>query len=175
MGRFLSFSIRKYTWWLLAVSLNLFATTLQANEVEPVPSTFVPSQDTSPILIVDTQEERRFISRAEIESLPLYATTLQHFKGPQGSFAGVWLKDLLSAQDIDETATLRFIAHDDYSAFINSEERDYLLVTRLNGEPLTLTDFGPTMLIVPAEAEAVEAGTANMTHWVWSIRDIIVQ
>lgn len=126
-------------------------------------------------MMVDAQAERRFISRAEIESLPLHATTVQHFKGPQGSFAGVWLKDLLSAQDVDETATLRFIAHDDYSAFINPEERDYLLVTRLDGEPLTLTDFGPTMLIVPAEAEFVEAGTANMTHWVWSIRDIIVQ
>ncbi|MCA1772931.1 MAG: hypothetical protein LC677_10090 [Halomonas sp.] len=175
MVHFLSFGLRKYIWWLLAVSLNLFATALQAAEAEPVPSTFVPSQDESSILMMDTQEERFFISRAEIESLPLYATTLQHFKGPQGSFAGVWLKDFLSAQDIDETATLRFIAHDDYSAFINPEKRDYLLVTRLDGEPLTLTDFGPTMLIVPAEAEAVEAGTANMTHWVWSIRDIIVQ
>ena len=175
MINFLSFGLRKYRWWLLAVSLNLFATTLQATETEPVPSTFAPSHDESPILTVVTQSERRFISRAEIESLPLHATTLQHFKGPQGSFAGVWLKDLLSAQGVDETATLRFIAHDDYSAFINPEERDYLLVTRLDGEPLTLADFGPTMLIVPAEAEVVEAGTANMTHWVWSIRDIIVQ
>ncbi|MDR5898206.1 hypothetical protein QC823_04260 [Halomonas vilamensis] len=176
MGYFSSFVLQRYRWWILAVSLNCFAITLQA--AEPVPRTFVPSQDESPVLTVNTQNGRHLISRAEIESLPLYSITLQHFEGPQGSFTGVWLKDFLSSHDVNETATLRFIAHDDYSVFINSEDRrqrDYLLVTRLDGEALTLADFGPTMLIVPAEAEAVEAGTASMTHWVWSIRDIFVQ
>ncbi|EGP21127.1 hypothetical protein [Halomonas sp. TD01] len=178
MNNIPSFGLRKYIWWLHSVSLVFFATILLAAEVKPVPGTFASSQDEAPILMVDTQEGRRYISRADIETLPLYATNFQHFKGLYGSFAGVWLKDLLSAQNIDEAATLRFIAHDDYSVFINSEDRlkrDYLLVTRLDGEPLTLTDFGPTLLIVPAEAESVQAGTADMTHWVWSIRDIIVQ
>ena len=138
--------------------------------VEPVSSTFIPSQDESPILILVTQEGRRLISRAHIESLPLYAVTLQHFEGPHGSFAGVWLNDLLSAQNVDETATLRFIASSE-----DRRHRDYLLVTRLDGEPLTLADFGPTMLVVPAEGKAVEKGTARMTHWVWSIREIFLQ
>ncbi|UYV18000.1 molybdopterin-dependent oxidoreductase [Halomonas qaidamensis] len=172
------FGLQKYIWWLPSASLVFFATILLAAEVKPVPGTFAPSQDEAPILMMDTQEGRRFISRDDIESLPLYATSFQHFKGLHGSFAGVWLNDLLSAQNIDETATLRFIAHDDYSVFINLEDRlkrDYLLVTRLDGAPLTLTDFGPILLIVPAEAESVQAGTADMTHWIWSIRDIIVQ
>ena len=142
------------------------------------PSVLAPSQDETPILTLHSDGERRPVSRAEIESSPLYELTLQHFEGPQGSFAGVWLDDFLDAQDLDDTATLRLIAHDDYTVFItpqDREERRYLLATRLDGAPLTLGEFGPTMLIVPADAEAVEAGTASMTHWIWSIRDIQAQ
>lgn len=178
MNNFSLLGVRKRLGLLLIISLSFFATILLAAEVQPASGTFALSQDEAPILMMDTPEGHHYLSRADIESLPLYAANLRHFKGLHGSFAGVWLKDLLFAQNIDEAATLRFIAHDDYSVFITSEDRlqrDHLLVTRLNGEPLTLTDFGPTMLIVPAEAESVEAGTANMTHWIWSIRDIFVQ
>nr|WP_290821711.1 molybdopterin-dependent oxidoreductase [Halomonas sp.] len=161
---------------VLALTASVMGLTAQAADVSP--SKLSGSQDDTPVLTLHGPEERRTLSRADIESVPLHATTLQHFAGPHGRFAGVWLKDLMAAQGIDETATLRFIAHDDYTVFISPEDlqqQDYLLVTRLEGEPLTLTDFGPTMLIVPAEAEAVEAGTASMTHWIWSIRAIFVQ
>ena len=142
------------------------------------PSALTPSQDETPIITLRSDDERWSVSRAEIETSPLYEITLQHFEGPQGSFSGVWLDDFLDAQDLSGADTLRFIAHDDYTVFLTSEEREetrYLLATRLDGEPLTLTEFGPSMLIVPADAEAVEAGTASMTHWIWSIRDIEVQ
>lgn len=178
MVNFLLLSLRLYRRWLLTFPLFLFASTLLAFEVQPAPETFIPSKDNTPILMLDNHGERSYISRADIELLPLYSITLYHFKGIHGVFTGAWLKDLLSDQNIDEAATLRFIAHDDYSVFITSEDRhkrDYLLITRLNGEPLTLNDFGPTLLIVPAEAEAVQAGATDMTHWVWSIRDIFIQ
>lgn len=161
---------------VLALTASALGLPAQAADVSP--STLSGSQDETPVLTLHGPEERRTLSRADIESMPLYATTLQHFEGPQGRFAGVWLKDLMAARGVDETVTLRFVAHDDYTVFISPEDlqqQDYLLVTRLDGDPLTLADFGPTMLIVPAEAEAVEAGTASMTHWVWSIRDIFVQ
>jgi len=151
---------------------------LPAQAAEVMPSELSASQDKTPILTVHNQDERRELSRADIESLPLYAATLQHFEGPQGRFAGVWLKDLLSAQGVDEAATLRFIAHDDYTAFITPDDRQarrYLLATRLDGEPLTLERLGPSLLIIPAEAEAVESGKASMMDWVWSIRNIHIQ
>ncbi|AMD00021.1 hypothetical protein [Halomonas chromatireducens] len=142
------------------------------------PSELTPSQDETPILTLHSDGERRPVSRAEIESSPLHEVTLQHFEGPQGSFAGVWLDDFLTSQNLDVSATLRLIAHDDYTVFISPQDREetrYLLATRLDGDPLTLEEFGPTMLIVPADAQAVEVGTASMTHWIWSIRDIQVQ
>ncbi|MCG6656316.1 hypothetical protein HOP52_00800 [Halomonas campisalis] len=161
---------------LLTGLLVMFAMT--AAQAAATPSALTPSQDDTPILTLHSDNERRSVSRAEIESSPLYEVTLQHFEGIQGSFAGVWLDDFLDAQGLGDAGTLRFIAHDDYTVFLSPEDRDarrYLLATRLDGEPLTLTEFGPSMLIVPADAEAVEAGTASMTHWIWSIRDILAQ
>ena len=145
---------------------------------ETTPSTLSPSQDQTPVFTLITAEEHRQISRAQIETSPLYEVVLQHFEGVKGRFAGVWLNDFIEAQGLDANVMLRFIAHDDYTAFIAPDDRQaqgYLLVTRLDGEPLELSDFGPTLLAVPDHAEAVEAGTASMTHWVWSIRDVYVQ
>lgn len=151
---------------------------LPVQAADAVPSDLSASQDQTPILTLYGLEERRALSRADIESLPLYESNLTHFEGSQGSFAGVWLEDLMTAEGIDETATLRFIAHDDYTVFItpdDRQERRYLLATRLDGEPLTLETLGPSMLIIPADAEAVELGKASMMDWVWSIRNIHIQ
>ncbi len=140
------------------------------------PSELTPSRDSTPILTLHDGAERHSLSRADIETLPLHEGTLSHFEGIEGRFAGVWLDDLLEAQGLDHAPQLRFIAHDDYTVFLSRQDRQekrFLLATRLDGEPLTLTEFGPTMLVVPEDAAAVEAGTASMTHWIWSIRDII--
>ena len=161
---------------LLAFTATMLLLPVQAAEV--VPSELSPSQDKTPILTLHNQEERRELSRADIESLPLYESHLKHFEGSQGNFAGVWLDDLMAAEGIDETATLRFIAHDDYTTFITPDDRQeqrYLLATRLDGEPLTLEELGPSLLMIPAEAEAVESGKASMMDWIWSIRNIHIQ
>ncbi|MGS2744740.1 hypothetical protein ACU6TU_14275 [Halomonas sp. LS-001] len=161
---------------VLAFIVSVLTMSVQA--AETTPSTLSPSQDETPILTLYGLEERRALSRADIESLPLYETTLKHFEGSQGSFAGVWLEDLMAAEGIAETATLRFIAHDDYTTFITPDDRqarDYLLATRLDGEPLTLEKLGPSLLMIPAEAEAVESGKASMMDWIWSIRNISIQ
>lgn len=160
----------------LALASSILLSPVQAAEV--IPSELSASQDQTPILTLYGLQERRTLSRADIESLPLYETSLKHFEGSQGSFAGVWLEDLMAAEGIDEAATLRFIAHDDYTVFITPDDRQehrYLLVTRLDGEPLKLERLGPSSLMIPAEAEAVELGKASMMDWVWSIRDIHIQ
>jgi hypothetical protein len=137
-----------------------------------------PSQDATPVLTLHVGADRHAVSRADIETLPLQEVSLRHFEGIEGRFAGVWLDDLLAEHGLDDHPRLRFIAHDDYTVFLSRDDREekrFLLATRLDGEPLTLRDFGPTLLLVPDEASAVEAGTASMTHWIWSIRDIIAQ
>lgn len=155
----------------------LILTAVQVSQVAAwEPSELTPSRDSTPILTLHAGAERHSLSRADIETLPLHEGTLSHFEGIEGRFAGVWLDDFLDAQGLDHLPQLRFIAHDDYTVFLSRQDRQekrFLLATRLDGEPLTLTEFGPTMLIVPEDASAVEAGTASMTHWIWSIRDII--
>lgn len=160
----------------VAFTATSFAAPAQAAEVTP--STLSPSKDDSPVFTLHNTDERRSISRAQIEQSSLHEVSLQHFEGPEGNFAGVWLEDFLNAEDIDDAATLRFVAHDDYTAFLTPEDRSakrYLLATRLDGDTLTRDEFGPTMLIIPADADAVETGTVSMTSWVWSIKDIYVQ
>ncbi|TFH88183.1 hypothetical protein EQG41_04575 [Billgrantia azerbaijanica] len=155
------------------MSLLLVAATAVAAPVTP--SELAPSQDTTPILTIHHGGEQHPVSRAEIESLGLHEVSLHHFEGPEGRFAGVWLDDFLTAHGLEDEPRLRFIAHDDYTVFLTPENRDdkrYLLATRLDGEPLTRETFGPTMLLVPADAAAVLDGSETMTRWIWSIRAI---
>lgn len=161
---------------LLALAAIFFIVPAQAADVTP--SEIAPSKDDTTVFTLHSSDGNRPISLAQIELSSIYAVELQHFEGPKGTFAGVWLDDFIDAEGLDNAATLRFIAHDDYTVFITPRDRQQqrlLLVTRLNDEPIPLTEFGPTMLINPADAEAVEAGTASMTSWIWSIRDIYLQ
>ncbi len=100
---------------------------------------------------------------------------MRHFEGPEGTFSGVWLDDFLEDQHLDDAPRLRFIALDDYTSFLtpaDREQRRFLLATRLDGDPLTPDDLGPLMLVVPADAEAVQAGEAPMSQWIWAIGEI---
>lgn len=163
--------------WTAALFCLLVLTAGQASRaVAWELSELSPSRDNTPILTLHDGTERHTLSRADIETLPLHEGTVSHFEGIEGRFAGVWLDDFLAEQGLDHHPRLRFIAHDDYTVFLSRQDREekrFLLATRLDGAPLTLTEFGPTMLIVPEDAAAVEAGRASMTHWIWSIRDII--
>ncbi|XKE43988.1 molybdopterin-dependent oxidoreductase [Halomonas organivorans] len=128
-----------------------------------------------PILTIQQGTESRQLTLAEIERSEAARVTMRHFEGPEGTFDGVWLEDFLSDQGLEEAGRLRFTARDDYTIFLTPEDRDdrdYLLATRLDGEPISPEDLGPLMLIVPADAEAVLEGEAPMSHWIWAIREI---
>jgi len=151
---------------------------MSAKAADVTPSTLSPSTDETPVFTLHSDNKRWSVSREEIEQSSLHEVSLQHFEGPQGDFAGVWLDDFLKAEGIDDASTLRFVAHDDYTTFITPDDREakrYMLATRLDGDSLNRDEFGPTMLIIPADADAVETGTVSMTTWVWSIKDIYVQ
>jgi GGDEF domain-containing protein len=77
---------------------------------------------------------------------------MQHPEGLEGTFSGVWLDDFLESHGLDDAHRVRFIARDDYTTFLTPDQRaekEYLLVTRLDGEPLSLDQLGPLMLVVP--------------------------
>lgn len=131
-----------------------------------------------PGLTVREGLESRELSLAEVERGGLHHLVMRHPEGPVGRFSGVWLDDLLADQGLDEARRVRFIAHDDYTTFLTPEQRRekaYLLLTRLDGEPIPLEALGPFMLVVPDDLEAVLAGTEPMTRWIWAIREISIR
>ena len=126
-------------------------------------------------LTIAKGEERNTLTLGDIEALGLHDFTLQHPEGPEGTFSGVWLNALLKQQGLDQARRVRFIAEDGYTTFLTPKERRdkrYLLVTRLDGEPVTQKDLGPYMLIVPEDAEAALEGDVSITRWIWAIRKI---
>lgn len=115
------------------------------------------------------------LSLSDIEALGLHEITMHHPEGPEGTFSGVWLDALLKNQGLNEASRVRFIAEDGYTTFLTPKERSekrYLLVTRLDGKPVTQKDLGPYMLIVPDDAEAALEGSVSITRWIWAIRKI---
>lgn len=147
---------------LILLSLWLLGTTLaQAQE--------------SPVLTLTRGGESDALSLAEIERHGLHEVEMRHFEGPEGRFAGVWLNDFLAAEGLDHAARVRFIAHDDYTTFLTPAQRAekaYLLVTRLDGEPIGRDQFGPLMLVVPADAAGVLEGSEPSSRWIWAIREV---
>lgn len=131
--------------------------------------------ESSPTLTIAKGEEGNALTLGDIEALGLHDFTLQHPEGPEGTFSGVWLNALLKQQGLDKARRVRFIAEDGYTTFLTPQERRnkrYLLVTRLDGEPVTQKDLGPYMLIVPEDAEAALEGDVSITRWIWAIRKI---
>lgn len=135
----------------------------------------IASADQHRVVTITHAGESRTLGLEEIERSERHELEFQHPEGPEGRFAGVWLNDFLADQALDDARRLRFIAHDDYTTFLTSDEReakDYLLLTRLDGEPIAPRELGPLMLVVPDDIDAVRAGTEPMTQWIWGIREI---
>lgn len=160
---------------LLLTALQ-FTSTVHAAEITR--SDMQPSADDTPILTVRKDGERRELSRADIESLPLYRTELEHYEGPQGHFTGVRLDRFIAEYELGDARRLRFMAADDYTIFLRTEEirsKNYLLVTRFEGDPIPRNELGPFMLVVPADEQAVLDGAASRTNWIWSVVEIRAQ
>lgn len=157
---------------LLLTALQ-FASTVNAAQMTQ--SDTQPSADNTPVLTVRKDGERIELSRAEIESLPLYETDLEHYEGPNGRFTGVRLERFIEEFGLDDARRLRFIATDDYTIFLQPGEiraKEFLLVTRFEGKPIPRNALGPLMLVVPADEQAVLDGAASRTNWIWSVIEI---
>ncbi|WP_346798548.1 hypothetical protein R5M92_05860 [Halomonas sp. Bachu 37] len=148
------------------------------NTYPVTPSTLAPLEDDEPVLSMSIDNQQYQLSRAQIESYPLYDVDMEHPAGLEGRFTGVWLDDFLEGEGVSPQERIRLVAHDKYTVFLNEAERRntrYLLVTRLDGEPLSREQFGPLLLVAPEEADRVNAGILPMTRWIWAIGEIYQQ
>ncbi|SEM16399.1 molybdopterin-dependent oxidoreductase [Halomonas daqiaonensis] len=133
------------------------------------------ADSSSPMLTVTEGTESRELTLEQVEEAGLHEVDMRHPEGPEGTFAGVWLDDFLTAQGLEEARRVRFLAFDGYTTFLTPaqrQEKRYLLATRLEGEPLDEDMLGPLMLIVPEDAAAALEGNVSITRWIWSIREI---
>lgn len=124
-------------------------------------------------VIIDSQPHT--LKLDEIETLPLYATTLTTPFGESGQFIGVLLTDLLDHVDPGDIGRVRLLALDDYAVILTREQiqtKMPFLATRLHGEPLTLLNKGPFRLLFPTLAEQTVAGNLPTANWIWSLIEI---
>ncbi len=162
------------TWCLLTATALMGS----AQAAQMVRSDAEPSADDTPILTVRQDSELFELSRADIEALPLYDAELTHYEGLEGQFTGVRLDRFLTEYGLDNARRLRFIAADDYTVFLRPDQiraKDYLLVTRFEGDRIPRNEFGPLMLVVPEDEQAVLNGAPSRTNWIWSVIEIRAQ
>ncbi|WP_280547494.1 molybdopterin-dependent oxidoreductase [Halomonas sp. 11-S5] len=136
---------------------------------------YAMADDTPSVLTLTEGSESRELTLEQIETPGLHAVEMRHPEGPEGTFSGVWLDDFLASQGLKEAPRVRFTALDGYTTFLTPaqrREKRYLLVTRLDGEPVDEAALGPLMLVVPEDAKAAREGSVPMTRWIWAIREI---
>lgn len=155
------------------VTVLLLVAAITASQADVWPSEEPPSDSTEPVLTLEFADgESRNLSLGAVEALGLHDTEIEHFEGLHGRFTGIWLKDLLQEKGLEQAPQLRLIAQDGYTIFISADDRasaDYLIATRFEGEPLAADQLGPLLMLIPEQAEAMAAGTAPRTHWIWAI------
>lgn len=160
--------------FISALAYWIFTPTLHADG-SVVPSQYPNSQNQKLVLSVTIGYDQHWLSLADIETLPIYDIEMTHPEGISGRFTGVWLNDLIEQQGISADQRIRLIALDNYTVFLEGEERArtrYFLTTRLDGEPIALDQLGPLTLIAPDNLAAVRAGTMPLTRWIWSIKEL---
>lgn len=166
--------------WLYSTLILSAFLTAPIYAVEVHSSDLTPSTDTTPLLTLGIPDKEVSISMAEIESLPMFDTAekMVHFDGPEGRFSGVWLDDLLIKYGLNEFPSLRFIAIDGYEVFIPKEvwqKNQFLMATRLNGEPISPENLGPLLLIIPSDVDIASHLAESKNYWIWAINEIVAQ
>ncbi len=96
----------------------------------------------------------------------------------EASYTGVLMSDLIAFAGVSDSATtVHMEALDDYQVDIPIDEIrrwPILLVTRTNGEYMTVANAGPTRIIFPNDSYPIDPSTHN-DLWIWSVRSIEVR
>jgi hypothetical protein len=131
------------------------------------------------LTIVTDSQKKHSVTLSELESLPMYQTTLKTYWGMSGVFQGVRMSDLVARFKIGRnTRHLVFRALDNYASALSFGEfskSSAMLATRLNGQPIALDNRGPLILLWPEKDVSALNGSATLSSWIWSIAEIDAQ
>jgi hypothetical protein len=94
-------------------------------------------------------------------------------------FSGVLLADLLDTVGASsESMTMRLVALDDYEVEIpiaDARRWPVLLATRMDGQPMTIEDKGPTRVVFPYDTFPEIDRLTYKDLWIWSVETIEVR
>lgn len=95
--------------------------------------------------------------------------------GREATFTGPLVATLLDVADVDGTM-METVALNDYAVDVPVEDArtlPLLLATRVDGEPMSVADYGPTRFVYPTEGYDLDR-TVYDARWIWQLARIRV-
>jgi len=101
-------------------------------------------------------------------------TVFEPFLNRDVEMSGVPVAALLTAAGVDPAADLVWTGLDDYQVTFSggaAAREDAMLATRVDGEPISVADGGPTRIVFP-DSDGPLGRDSN--QWIWSIENVSV-
>ena len=174
----------------IAAVAGLLAGCATGQTAEPTPYTVVAARGILPPAEPDSAVVLRIsgdiaepggveldMERLEAIGLVEYEVVDEQATGRTAAFRGVLLRDLLDAVGADDDATnLHLVALNDYAVDIpitDTEDYPVILATQIDGERMSIADYGPTRVIYPYHAAEFERAIYDPL-WIWQLAAIEV-
>lgn len=144
---------------------------------------FVPASAAEPILTLRGAFARAgadgtaVFSLADLDALPqtTFRTTTPWHSGPV-EFSGVSVADFLAAMGVPPTVgSMQLIALNDYVVDTKASDLtsgEALLATRMNGQPMAVTDKGPVFVVFPFDSRTELQHQSYYSRAVWQLAEI---
>lgn len=94
--------------------------------------------------------------------------------GRTATFSGPRVRDLLAVAGAGDATTMHTIALNDYVADVpvsDAAEMSLIVATRMDGEPMSVADYGPTRFVYPTDEVQLDQATYE-PRWVWQLATI---
>ncbi|MEH6629308.1 MAG: molybdopterin-dependent oxidoreductase [Halopseudomonas aestusnigri] len=115
----------------------------------------------------------------DLEKISLYETEIPAiWKGEEGKYQGVLLKDILSLAGVTDARTVRMVALDGYVIELDrkSWESDCSFVaTRYQQQEITVEKKGPTRLLFPCLIKTPDHDDTPTSDWIWNLKEIHIE
>lgn len=163
---------------LLSALLLAVAGPAYAADGRPVPVDDVAEAPAGPAIlaVLDDSGAVHGFDLRTLEAVGLHrSTTSTYWPNDTGPFEGVLLSDLLAAAGLAETPAVRITALDGYAVVVPRDDWTrwpILLVTRIDGKPLTVAERGPLRVIYPRDMDEALVNRAYALRSIWMIERI---
>jgi hypothetical protein len=93
--------------------------------------------------------------------------------GQTANFSGPLMSTVLDIAGAGEATTMHTVALNDYIADVpvsDAEDLPLVLATRMNGQPMSVANYGPTRFVYPTDRSL--AAAVYEPRWVWQLATI---